>query len=268
MRIRTVRLVYFSPTGTTKRVLEGIAAGIGTVDVRHHDLTLDRDDNEVPTVHSDDLVIFGVPVYSGRVVRTAIQRLRRIRGDQAFAVPVVVYGNRDFDDALLELSDLVRELGFTPMAAAAFVGEHSFSTANRPIAVGRPDGKDIAKANDFGSEIRTAFEKWKVPSDATRLEVPGNTPYIERDRSHVEKAAAQTVEALCTRCETCESVCPTGAITLGETVKTETVTCILCNACVKACPTGARVMNDPSMSKVVDWLYEHCKERREPQIYI
>lgn len=267
MKIDTVRMVYFSPTGTTKRVLTGIADGMGVADLRHHDLTLDRDGSAAIHTLPGELVIFGVPVYSGRVVRAALPRLKRIQGGKTLAVPVVLYGNRDFEDALLELSDLVRELGFTPLAAAAFIGEHSFSTPNRPIAVGRPDGADLATARDFGARIRALLEKLEEPGGIVRLQVPGNTPYAERDRSHVEQAATRTVEDVCTLCGACEPACPVGAISIGDAVETDTAACILCNACARACPMGARIMDDPAINRVADWVFERCQERRQPQIY-
>lgn len=102
----------------------------------------------------DELTVVAVPVYGGRVAETAVERLRNFRADQAPVVPVVVYGNRDYEDALLELSDLLKEKGFVPVAAAAFIGEHSFSRPDMPVAAGRPDEEDLRKAMAFGLQIR------------------------------------------------------------------------------------------------------------------
>lgn len=62
----------------------------------------------------------------------------------------MVYGNRDYEDALLELRDTVASLGFTPLSAGAFIGEHSYSTAEMPVAAGRPDATDLQTARTFG----------------------------------------------------------------------------------------------------------------------
>ena len=43
------------------------------------------------------------------------------------AVPVVLFGNRNFDDGLIELRNILTEDGFMPVAGGAFVGEHAFS---------------------------------------------------------------------------------------------------------------------------------------------
>jgi len=267
MKIDTVRLVYFSPTGTTRRVLAGIAEGLGAARILVHDLTSPSEAGERVTAGPDEVVLFGMPVYSGRVVREAIPRVKRISG-KALAVPVVVYGNRDYEDALLEWRDLVAGQGFTPFAAAAFIGEHSFSTAERPLAAGRPDAADLEKARAFGEALLAAIEKLGGAGEASLVGVPGKTPYIERDRSHVEKASTRTIAEICTLCGACEAVCPTGAVRVGETVETDVSGCILCAACVRACPTDARVLDDPGMEKVAQWLYDNFKARREPEIFV
>ncbi len=69
-----------------------------------------------------------------------LKYLETVKGDGAAAMPVVTFGNRAFDDSLIELRDILRDNGFRPFAAAAFVGEHSFSTT---LAAGRPDVDDL-----------------------------------------------------------------------------------------------------------------------------
>ena len=53
-----------------------------------------------------------MPVYGGRLPAIAVQRLREIRGNDSPAIAVVVYGNRAYDDALLELRDVLTANGF------------------------------------------------------------------------------------------------------------------------------------------------------------
>ncbi len=51
---------------------------------------------------------------------------------------------------------------------------------------------------------------------------------------------ASVDEAACTLCGACLALCPTEAITLGETaVKVNAEACCGCGACVEVCPTGA-----------------------------
>jgi len=266
--LKTVKIAYFSPTKTTMKILEGIAEGLEAETVQHIDLTLPEAGTSRPDEMQAELVLLGVPVYEGRVAKAAIPRLQQLKGNKTPVVVVVLYGNRDFEDALLELGDLAWELGFFPVAGGAFIGEHSFATETRPMANGRPDMKDITEAKAFGSRIRTKMESLSSIDDATRIALPGNTPYIDRDRSALADKAATTIAETCTLCGTCAPLCPVGAITIEEVVTTDDLACILCNACVKSCPTGARVVDDPMINKIANWVSKNYQARREPETFI
>ena len=240
MKIENMDLIYFSPTQTTKKVLEAIAGGIQAKEVTHIDLTLPASIRQL----NGDFAVIGVPVYGGRVPISAEQRLQQIDSRNTPAAVVVVYGNREFEDALLELRNIVTDSGFIPIAGGAFIGEHSFATKDRPIAMGRPDPEDLEKAKHFGEQIRGKIADLDSFDKVPKLEVPGNFPYKERKKA--PKISPITQETLCTTCGTCASVCPTSAITVNETVLTHTEDCIRCCACVKNCPTEARVWDLPN----------------------
>ena len=90
------------------------------------------------------------PVYSGRVPAVLIDCIDQFEGDGAKAVVVGVYGNRHYDDALLEAADLLGERGFKVIAAGAFIGEHSMAPR---VGAGRPDADDLAVAAQFGHDV-------------------------------------------------------------------------------------------------------------------
>ena len=155
MQPKSIRPVVFSPTGTSRKSAEAIARGIArtggapsaTPEIRTIDLTHTA---AAETLPADAVALFAVPVYGGHVPSLALKRMEGLRGSGTPAVLLVVYGNRAFEHAAAELAAFVSERGFVPVAAGAFVGEHSYSTPQQPIAAGRPDEKDIAEAEAFG----------------------------------------------------------------------------------------------------------------------
>ncbi|MEJ2170573.1 MAG: 4Fe-4S binding protein [Desulfobacterales bacterium] len=266
MEVKQARLIYFSPTGTTRKILESIAKGIAVNDVEHINLTLPEKAQETIPPFSDELVIIGAPVYGGRLPADAINRLKQIKASKTLAIIIVVYGNRAFQDALLELKYLAIELGFNPIAGGAFIGEHSFATKDVPIANGRPDSLDIQMAMDFGAKIQDRITALQSPGAQMDLEIPGRFPY-EASGARSMAVSPVTKEDICTVCGTCASLCPTGAISINGNVATKVKECIRCCACIKSCPTGARVMEDSMWKNIANWLNENCSTRKVPQIF-
>ncbi|ABK98897.1 4Fe-4S binding protein [Pelobacter propionicus] len=264
MNINSVRLIYFSPTHTTKRVLEAIARSFPEAAVEQYDLTLPGARLPEETAGEGVLTIFGAPVYGGRLPAQARERLRLVRGG-GMAVVVVLYGNREFEDALLELWDLAQELGYIPIAGGAFIGEHSFSTPEVPVAAGRPDTADLEAAAEFGRRIGKKARRLTGLDLVPSLEVPGDSPYREWKGLSIPP---ETDASLCIRCGTCVRICPTAAISSGVGMPTDLVACIACCACVRECPTGARVMRDERIREKAVWLNEKCAERKEPQTFV
>ncbi len=154
--------IIFSPTRSGRIVVERIVSGFarGTTDNIHsQDLTTTAGSTSSLPLSVGGIALFVAPVYGGRVAETAIERFERVRAAEPGRTPaivVVVYGNRDYEDALLELRDLAVRQGFVPLSGGAFVGEHSYSRPKEgmPIAAGRPDAADCTIAERFGAESR------------------------------------------------------------------------------------------------------------------
>ncbi len=266
MNINSARLIYFSPTHTTRAIIESIAQGAQFATVEHLDLTPANARTRDLVEANNELVIVGSPVYNGRLPVDAVSRLRSLRGNRSLAVLVVVYGNRAYEDALLELRDLALDCGFKPIAAGAFIGEHSYSSDAAPIAVGRPDVDDLRKAKEFGKMVCEKIRTIRILDGMAPLQVPGNFPY--KERGGLSNIAPLTHEEACIKCEECASACPTAAIIVRDTVGTDLSKCIRCCACVKTCSTGARKMEDPRMKQVAEQLSMNCRTRKEPETYI
>ena len=266
MEVKQVKLIYFSATGTTRKVLESIAKGITVENVEHINLTLPEGAEQTIPPFSDELVVIGAPVYGGRLPVDAINRFKLLKASNTLAILIVVYGNREFEDALLELKNLAMELGFIPVAGGAFIGEHSFASKDIPIANGRPDSLDVQKAMDFGSKIKDKVTALPSPDAQMDLDIPGFFPY-KANGARPMAVSPITKEDTCTVCGTCAGICPTAAISIDGSVATKIERCIRCCACIKNCPTGARVMEDRMWKDIANWLNENCSTRKEPQIF-
>ena len=255
----SAQLIYFSPTHTTATILQAIAEGFGAAAFRTADITFSP---LAKSEHIPELTIIGAPVYAGRLPEVFVDRLAGLQGNGKQAVIVVVYGNREYEDALLELAEIVQTAGFSLLAASAFIGEHSYSTAAKPIAEGRPDSLDIQKAKLFGSSIHTKFAN----NDISLPKIPGNTPY--KILKPMLPVSPETAAEVCIKCFTCISVCPVQAIPKKNPAVTESSLCIHCSACIKACPVQARTFTDQRMLDLAERLYRTCTIRKEPEMYL
>lgn len=263
MVIKNVYSVFFSPTGTTKKVVQSIAGSLSP-DYECLDLTYDRRiDNQI--FFPEDVLVFGVPVYGGRIPEILESCMEAFQGNGAMCVPVVVYGNRAFDDALKELSDILEERGFSVAAAGAFVGEHSYG---REIAGGRPNETDLMTARRFGEKIIEKISYIGKPGDAKKLWVPGNHPYKERGAGGAAWCP-ETTDA-CNQCGRCVKACPVGIICEDNPAYiTEPVKCQHCCACVKACPVGAKIMTSGFYLKFRHFLIENCSSlQKQPELFL
>jgi NAD-dependent dihydropyrimidine dehydrogenase PreA subunit len=262
MDIRKIKLVYYSPTGTGKRTVEAIGKGMG-IEYDVIDLTLPDSALKSYTLAKDEMAIIAAPVYSGRIPQVAIDRIKKVKGDGSPAVLVAVYGNRAFDDALIELKDITGELGFKAVAGAAFIGQHSFDAEETPIATGRPDSVDISKAMDFGAKV---MEKVNGLNEILDLEVPGDRPY--RKGGGGDPRSPETDPNSCILCGMCARVCPTGCVDVSDIVVTQKEKCTACTACVQNCPTGARHWDHEGILGAAKWLATNYGERREPEVFL
>lgn len=258
MDLTTTHLICFSPTSTSKQVGEAIVYGMEPKNVKNTNITLLEIDDL--TISSSETVVVAVPVYGGRVAPLAMRRLRNIRGNDTPAVLVVVYGNRAYEKALMELNEFAIRQGFKVIGAATFVGEHSYHTEQTPIAPGRPNDDDLLFARDFGKQIAEKYRAAETPDklyavDVRSIRRPKQSLFgllrflrgvikMRKQELPVPKSPITDAER-CTHCGVCVEGCPNTAIVSGEEQTTIETNCIRCCACVKACPERARSFNTP-----------------------
>lgn len=262
MKYTRIHIVCFSPTHTSAEIARGIARGTGIGTVETTDLTCDSGKEEI--FIEDRLAVIAVPVYAGRVAPTALERIRRLKGKNTPAILAVVYGNRDYEDSLVELYDTLLRQGFVPLSAGAFIGEHSYSRANMPVAEGRPDENDLALAWQFGALSVRKLEKADEPGSLSAFPIKGNRPYREVGPSTL--AAPLTLEERCTVCGHCLDICPTDAIYVDPSgiIASDKQKCIKCCACVKECPSQARIFDTPYTAM----LHQNFSVPRKPEWFV
>lgn len=251
----SIYAVYYSPTDNTKKIVDAIALGMSD-EATFISFTTPKDREKAYSFSKDDIVVVGLPVYGGRVPKMVLPFLKSLKGNNARAVAVITYGNRAYEDALLELCDILNEVGFITTSAGAFIGEHSI---NNLIAKGRPNGDDIELAMSFGKGIISANSYSKVV-------VPGNYPYIEKENKGL-KLAPITTDA-CLSCGLCAKSCPVEAIDFNDYTKVDSNKCIKCHSCVSKCPVAAKVFNQLELKKMQDMMYNSFGTiEKEPEIY-
>nr|WP_202183400.1 ferredoxin [Butyricicoccus sp. AF10-3] len=212
MDIKKVTGVYFSPAGSTKTVVETTAdelARLFKAECRYISLNTPSDRAQEYQFAPDELVVFGCPVYAGRLPNKISPDFARcLHGEGTPAVALVTYGGRAYDNALAEMRDLLTKNNFKPAAGGAFLCRHVFSDK---LAAGRPDAADLSElrmlAQGAALKLRNGGEikPPKVPGDA---QAAYYTP-LKTDKTPAKflKAKPTTAMVLCEHCGLCAKIC-------------------------------------------------------------
>lgn len=249
--------VIFSPSGTSAKIAGILTDTLGKKTTTY-DITV-QDTDLSPLGNKERLAIFTVPVYAGRIPAIAAERLKRAYGNRQKAVAIVVYGNRDYDDALAELCDILESRQFDVIAAGAFIAQHCIFPK---VASGRPDAGDIDKISEFAALVRQKIENGTSLDIKT---VKGNRPYKKAARVPLHPTADKKH---CNRCGICARNCPTGAIDITDPTKTDGTQCITCCRCINICPQSARSFGG-ILYRVAGFKFVRDNSRRlEPEWFI
>ena len=241
--------IFFSPSGTSQKVADQIAGNFSQ-EKENCNLLIFNDKKELK---ADDVAIVVMPVFAGRIPKTASERLSKIKGNNTPAIAIANYGNANVGDALLELGEILTENNFSIIGAGTTVSHHSIFSN---VAVGRPDASDIEKIDEFAKSCKSKLESGKTAS----IEIPGEKQGIELKQLPFVVSCDET---LCAFCYDCVTVCPEKAIPDDDPIDTDLDLCSRCTACISICPEDARSFSGEAFEAKKPAFEEANSERKE-----
>ena len=267
----TVYDIHFSARGTTASYARAICTAIGLPTISSN--WLRREERREVDISHDDLLVFSMPVYGGFIPALCRDSAVLLQGHDTPAIIVAVYGNRHYDDALVQMRGLLEERGFTVVAGAAFVARHSIFPS---VAADRPDDDDLDEARSFARRALESIGR------TGRLALPGR----EDHDSLVFKGSSfhPCGDDRCIRCMACagicptgavdradprmSDICPTGAVDRADPRMSDTSACISCGACIDVCPVSSRGYHDEAYRAAEEAFAARCAERRGNEIFL
>lgn len=246
--------VVFSATGNTLSVVRIICEAWGSCE-ELFDLSSPR--LKAKAFSLDDCVLVACPVYGGRIPTVVRERLQLLQFNGARVMTVVTYGNRAYEDALLELNDVVTDQGGSVFSSAAIVASHSIVSQ---LAAGRPNALDKQNIAAFVRFAKQTLQR----GDNHVVKVPGNRPY----RSWTKSPVAPIVTGQCVHCGLCVRQCPVQAIDPKDPSKTDPNVCIMCMRCVRICSQGAKSLPAPVQQATENMLSKFMGVVRENEFFV
>lgn len=275
MKFKNIQVVFFSPTGGTRKVVMTVAKILGDkmqLPILPVNFTLPSQRNEIRRFSSDSVVVLGTPTYAGRVPNKILPIIQTMFfGENTPVIPIVTFGNRSMDNSLRELSLELGKNQFQVFAAAGIVCRHAFSD---DIGHGRPDALDMEKLTNFACNAAERLIQAQSLDNLGTIEIEGNPDlsgyYVPLGESgkpvQFLKAKPKTIEEKCDHCGACAKLCPMGAIDTDD----ESIvpgTCIKCQACVRICHTKAKYFDDENFLSHVRMLKRDYQRYAESKFW-
>lgn len=259
----TTRAIYFSPTGTTEKIIHCVVDGCGLDSSVCINLTAASSRKSSLDLSDVDRLIIGFPVYADRLPELFEEQLKRaVYKSGAVAVLIAVYGNRAAGSSCCEAFEILSENGVGVARAAEFIGEHSFSSKEFPIACGRPDADDLKVAEEFGMSLKDMFlNSSEIKIFHRSDELWQGEEYRDRTSLGVHPPLA---DENCIKCGECSAVCPVGILNSDGTYNMSGE-CLACCACVKVCRFNAKTAPD-KITSIAERLHRNCSEYKHPKI--
>ena len=272
--IKKLYLVYFSPSGSTEKIVKTVASEIQGLEVEKIDLLTSKSRKKKYTFTENDLVIFGC-MTAGKLFTLSDEMFNCLEGNNTPFIGLVTYGNTYYGIALTEMLKRAENSGFKVAALGAFVARHSIDPN---FAAERPDDKDKEIMKDFG---RRAYEK-VISGDLTLHTLPktnwstwetGNKVIAYREEHPDEPYSlppsykTKIITDDCIKCGTCARHCPVNAINIEQ--KTfDLEKCIGCWGCINRCPKHAIKSTSQEMADIMKNISASLSTRLEPELFL
>ncbi len=246
--------IYFSPTNTTATITKTVA---NAIDHAYQTLDLTMPLSSSLSFEPDDDIIWGIPVYGGRVPALATKRFTQLHGLHTKAIIIAVYGNRAYEDTLVEMQDLCNAQNFQVIGAISAIAKHSIVPS---IAADRPDQDDINTLKTMASQLKLKLTQQQTNT----LVLPGNRPY----KTYAPKPIHLIIDDNCDHCMTCQKLCPAQTIDIHDPTLVDPSCCISCMRCVDICPQQARHGDPETINSLAARLHTICSDHKSYELFI
>ena len=276
MEITKTMAIYFSPTTNTRRMTLAAAKGVASVfgtQLHFKNWARPRMREQDTVFDSQTLAVVGMPTYAGRLPNLIAPSLKaHLKGNKTPAIAVVTYGNRDYENSLAELVDLLSNNGFIVVAALAAPCAHAFAD----IGTGRPSDQDLMDAIVFGQQVGVNLAQVEYERQLKRVAVPGDpaAPYyrpLKADGTPANflKAKPEVGAEKCTGCSLCVRLCPMGSVSINPVSGKAEIhgVCIKCQACLRGCEPGALSFTDPEFLAHKAMLEANYTEKKDAAVF-
>lgn len=261
MKITSVRGLYFSPTGGTKKICNHFVeelAKLLQVSSEMSSYTLPQEREQIAPIREGELVVWASPVYAGRVPNVTLKWLPDILHAQGnYAVVLAVFGGRSYGDTQAEMCALCEEYGLVRVANGAIKARHAFDCK---LGEGHPNEEEFDLLSNFARSLSEyLLEPGSTPSNKPVEGNPHPTAYytpLREDGTPANFLKARPVvdKTRCLSCGSCAAHCPMGSIKMEEGAPVFEGICIKCHSCVRRCPEKAISFDNPDFLSHVRYL--------------
>jgi NADPH-dependent glutamate synthase beta subunit-like oxidoreductase/flavodoxin/ferredoxin len=233
-------VIYFSQTGSTRKVAEAIYSGMKSATQQCEIATLR--DTDVRRLVEFDLIGLGCPVFEFKTptnFKAFIESMPNLEGKHCF-----LFATHGLDRGMIfrDMGEVLLQKGLTVIGYHSCYGEVRMPSIPRPYFTdGHPDSFDLKEAADFGREM--VEHSLRISQGETGL-IPDILSMKERLFPPEPAVELRLNKEKCRYpiCRLCVDHCPVeGCIDLSQdpVVFAKEEKCLNCYFCWKICPNGA-----------------------------